>query len=173
MDWKNRSATKRRRLAKPCFASGVVSVVPTGRETQKGPFLAAVGLEGRAVLVGSETFIASSEFATMSENHVISTSSETPGGTSTRPSSRRTMSFGSIPKPLDPISIHGLAFYSGTARKNRLRASTTLRIAASYKSPRASIPAPAAVLNHILPRRGVVGRLSYAGGRFRIRRFHC
>ena len=66
--------------------------------------------------------------------------------------SRRTMSFGSIPKPLDPISIHGLAFYSGTARKNRLRASTTLRIAASYKSPRASIPAPAAVSSPILAR---------------------
>ena len=76
---------------------------------------------------------------------------------------RRTMSFRPVPKPFPlcvirliwsenhVVSAHGLAFYSGTARKNRLRASTTLRISASYKSPRASIPAPAAVLNHILP----------------------
>ena len=42
--------------------------------------------------------------------------------------------------------------------KNGLRASTTLRISASYKSPRASIPASAAVLDHILARRGAGGR---------------
>ena len=64
---------------------------------------------------------------------------------------RRTMAFRSVPKPIHLVSAHGLAFRSRTARKNRLRASTTPHRKASYKSPRASIPALAAVLAAILP----------------------
>lgn len=110
--------------------------------------------ESHAILAGSKTSMVPTRLKEQSESRVVLAGSKTAETTTHAKYRRRTMSFRPVPKPMPSVSAHGLAFRLRTSReKNRLRASTTLRRKASYRSPRASIPATAAVLNRILLQR--------------------
>mgnify|MGYP004501984901 CR=1 FL=1 len=128
--------------------------ISTGSKTVRHKRKAPSPPESHAILVGSKTSMVPTRLKEQSESRVVSASSKTAETTTHAKYRRRTVSFRPVPKPMPSVSAHGLAFRLRTSReKNRLRASTTLRRKASYRSPRASIPATAAVLNRILLQR--------------------